>query len=148
VTAQKLTAHYVDSVRERGATPDPRDIGHLAREAKRLLDEGRSPERIEEAITQLVRAGSRPHALGSYTTQAELRHARKVDPQTELDRRFRAFLDEHGWPTGASWTRGAHGGSYVYDPLGTEKLPPGYEGWPHGRPTAAQIKEALAEADR
>jgi hypothetical protein len=140
LTARDLTAFYVDEVRARGVTPAERDIGHLAREAKRLLDAGRDPARIHDAITQLVRAGSRPHALESYTVQSELHYAKRRSPEGRAEDAYRAFVEENGRPTGARFVRGSHSGSYVYDPLGFDAPP--YD-WPYARPTREEILAAL-----
>jgi len=43
--------------------------------------------------------------------------------------------------TGARWVRGETGATYVRDPLGTDKPPPGY-GWPYPPPTPEEILEA------
>jgi hypothetical protein len=44
--------------------------------------------------------------------------------------------------TGVRFVRGQTSGTFVYDPLGTEKLPPGYQGWPHDPPTGEEIARA------
>jgi hypothetical protein len=46
--------------------------------------------------------------------------------------------------TGSRWTRGSHGGTYVYDPLGTETPP---RDWPHERPSREEIVAALEAQD-
>lgn len=53
----------------------------------------------------------------------------------------RAYVDEHGWPTGTRWARGSHAGSYVKDALGHDRAPYPV---PWSRPTLAEVELALA----
>ena len=64
-------------------------------------------------------------------------------PSQESCALARAYVAEHGWPTGSRWVRGTHGGTYVQDALGRD-LPPYTASW--GRPSLEELQAAL-EAD-
>jgi hypothetical protein len=52
----------------------------------------------------------------------------------------RAYVKEHGWPTGTRWAYGSHAGRYVQDALGRDRATYSV---PWGRPTLDDIEMAL-----
>lgn len=140
---QDLTAHYVDECVDQGRNEMVRMKGHVARRAKELHDAGVPVEEIKQAITEFVRRRARsPLQLAEISV--ELVRNESEDPALRPDERKRAkaWIEEHGWPTGARFVRGTHSGTYRYDPLGTDRV--GEHDWPHGRPTFDEIVRALA----
>ena len=155
---QELTAHFVDECRAAGELDQLVVKGQMARVAKELLDimvedMGRSlPEalhKVKEAIGEFVRrGGGSPLKLPEISL--ELAQNRNPDPSRRPSGREDAseWVKLNGWPTGARFIRGSHSGTYVYDPLGTERLPMGYSDWPYKRPTFDDIVKALAKKNK
>jgi hypothetical protein len=87
-------------------------------------------------------------------TEKAARKAAPERPRSDPDpRRTSAGQDGRptsGWVydlssyTGARVVRGTHGITHVYDPLGRDRPP---VGWPHDRPSKAEIRRALEGAD-
>jgi hypothetical protein len=147
--ASELTGLFVDECVEQGRNEMVAMKGHMARRIKELLDSGVSADELAETVREFVRRDERtPLALAEL--HVELAREQRDDPtkRPSVRRRANEWIEQHGWPTGARFVRGDVGGSYVYDPLGTEKLPPGYVGWPHQRPTFDDVARALAESQR
>jgi len=141
---QRLTAFYVDACIEHGFSEMVPMKGHIARRAKELLDCGVSEQKVAAAIGEFVCRRGRS-ALQLAEIHAELeREGGPLLERPSVRRGATEYIKAHGWPTGASWVRGDHGGSYRWDPLGTERIPSDYRGWPYERPTFEQIAEALA----
>lgn len=151
---QKLVVHFVDECVEQGANDMVKMKGHVARRANELLTImrehpeaacGQDPvEVVKQALTEFVRRRCRsPMQLAELSV--ELSRNENKDPAARPDQRrvAKAWIDEHGWPTGARFVHGLHSGSYVYDPLGTEPLPIGYD-WPYRRPSFDDVTRALA----
>lgn len=63
---------------------------------------------------------------------------REGDIQKKLEKKTLRSFRRY---TGCRMARGTHGITYVHDPLGTD--PPPF-GWPHPRPTRAEIRDAIS----
>jgi hypothetical protein len=139
---QKLVAFYVDECIEQGAPEMVKMKGHVARRAKELLEYD-SVDHVRATLREFVRRRCRtPLQLAELSTELERNESANVAERPEARRLAQQWIKENGWPTGATFKRGTHAGSYVYDPLGTEPIPIGYA-WPYQRPTFDDVVEAL-----
>lgn len=141
---QKLVAFYVDECLEQGAPEMVKLKGHIARRAKELLDAGDSVEQVKEALAEFIRRrASTPLALAEISMELERNKNAAASERPEARRRAKEWIAENGWPTGAVFKRGTHSGTYVYDVLGMEPIPMGYD-WPYQRPSFNDVVEALS----
>jgi hypothetical protein len=109
----------------------------MAKYLKTLCDQGQPAEALEAALQQLVSKGKPPSTFEALVFEAK---ASTTRPQGRGE--AKAYIDEHGWPTGSRFSHGSHGGQYVHDVLGHDK-PPYNVPWP--RPSFADIAAALKE---
>lgn len=106
-----------------------RQLGEVARH---------SPELVRQWLA--VAAGKDVRSRAAVLI-AGLRSGKPPSPPSKCSL-ARAYVAQHGWPTGTSWVRGSHSGAYVRDPLGHDK-PPYAVPWPS--PSLAEIEGALED---
>jgi hypothetical protein len=99
---------------------------------------------VETLLVTVETAKNPPAALMAQIKEGA--HTRLDQADLEVARMIR----ERGYPTGVSWVRGTHSGSWRFDPLGYEKLPWDYDDTGSGihRPTHAEIIAAIREGKR
>lgn len=127
MTARQIVAEYADCCYERGLPRLHRTVIKLAGIAKRELEA--HPEIPEEAwrkAADKIAGGRPPETLAELAVEAMGRDpALRPNGQStigeEAQRRVRDYIDRNGWPTGARFVRGTHGGSYVCDIWGIER---------------------------
>jgi hypothetical protein len=137
VNTQTLLADFIDRARESGADPPRQVIGHLARELKKLVDEGAAEDELRAALERLFERSLSPSMLSSVLFDVRQRGGAGANG-TVLD----AFLAKHGnaWPTGSRMVRGENGATFVQDALGYDKPT---HAVPWSRPTRTEIIQAL-----
>ena len=96
-------------------------------------------EAVEGALRKLAQKGQPIRLLPEFVLEHRVKSRPGYGKRTEAS----VWVKEHGWPTGARFVRGASSGTYVYDPLGLDPLPPGYQGWDYPKPTFDDIVNAL-----
>lgn len=136
--AHDLVASFVDASRESGADPPRRVIGQLAKEVKKLLEEGASEKELTAALDRLRERSLHPSSLASVLFDVRQRGGPSENGRNVLD----VFLAKHDgqWPTGTRLVRGQGGVTFVHDPLGYDK--PNHA-VPWGRPNRDEIVQAL-----
>ncbi len=140
---QQITALYVDTCIESGRPEMVPMKGHVARRAADLLNDGVPFEKACATVVEFVRRRGRS-ALQLAEIYAEMeREGGPVSERPSVRRATREWIAENGWPTGATFVRGTHSGSFVYDPLGLDRVTE--HDWPHRKPTFDDIVEAIAE---
>jgi hypothetical protein len=91
--------------------------------------------------SQPLRAGPVPYPLEELELSKDLPGAREVDVAAAREARARSgWVDNLSQYTGCRYVRGTHGTIAVYDVLGTEPVP---AGWDQERPTREEVKAAL-----
>lgn len=115
VSTQDLVAYFVERAEalSDGKRPPEKVVGQTAREIKKLIDEGIGTEFVVPAIEKLLDKGLSPSSLASLAFEA-MTEGKRADAKAKPR------------VTGWRWVRGTHGGTYVADPKGTDRLPPGY----------------------
>jgi hypothetical protein len=106
-SAQRLVTFFIDY---KGSRPPNRVVGQVGKEVKALLEEGFPPGIIETALRNLADKRLHPSVLPSLVDEAQ-------NPRKPAVRK-----------TGWRFVRGSHGGTYIEDPNGTDRLPAGYTG--------------------
>jgi hypothetical protein len=121
-------AAYIDYCRDLGVNPPRTVVGAMAKQIKKLTDEGQPDDQITLALRLVADKGSPPAELpfALVKAQRQIRRAPLAD-----------FVREYGWPTGCEFVRGTHGGTHVYNPLGTARPP---QGWPHAKPSRDEVE--------
>jgi hypothetical protein len=140
-SSKDIVARFVDYARELGADPPKRVVGQMAAQVNALLKEGQRPEHVMAAAEMVAEKGLDPSSLPSCTFTAARDATRMAKP--EVRQRLAEYIAANGWPTGARFVRGTHGGTYVFDALGHDRPPPGYGSPVIRRPTRAEILAAL-----
>ena len=118
------------------------------------LSAGSEEKRVEEKELPLTPPSGETETASQPEAQAGTPRARGTNPRTNGDsprQRGESPRQKGMSPkqlarfTGCKATRGSHGVGHKYDVLGTDERPPG---WPHPKPTEAEIVEALNAAAR
>ena len=140
---QRLVSHYVDTCLERGRPEMVAMKGHVARRVKEMIDLDCDHHRLELAVEAFVeRRGRTALQLAEIYAELAQNESSTASERPSARRNATEWIRRNGWPTGARWVRGEVSGTYVYDPLGTEQVPHGYE-WPYQRPSFDDVVEAL-----
>lgn len=150
---QRLVSFYVDECIAQNRPGMTRMKGHMAKRARELYDAIRETPGYDDeramretlaALREFVRRDMKtPMALAELSLELVRNESPVARERPEARRRAKDWIAENGWPTGARFVHGTHSGSYVFDPLGTEPIPRGYD-WPYRRPTFDDVVEALA----
>lgn len=130
---------YIDTYRSLHGFAPPKDVSRrVGAESNKLTREGIPDEAIEFGIKRLAERGGQPNQLPVFAAEGGAR----TSPHGRATEALRAFLELHDgrWPTGARFVRGTHSGTFMRDPLGYDRAPPGFA---IERPTREEIVRAL-----
>lgn len=126
-----------------GHKPPRQIVQRMAQQCAKLANERIAVEVMQEAVRLVARRGNPPSTLPDVVFEVQA----KSGPVARDREAIRMFLENHdgSWPTGAKFIRGTHAGTYVYDPLGYDKIPGGYNlsGTDIHRPSRQEILDAL-----
>jgi len=140
-----LTTFFVNAAREQNKVDPPRKIiGMMAKAIGESLRTNADTDLVKEAIERVVRDGISPSKFHEilWQVQVDAKGTKKEDRDA-----IRDFLAGHNgfWPTGARFVRGTHSGTYVFDPLGYDVLPRGYD---HGGTIRSPTRQDVLTAIR
>lgn len=143
-------ALYADAFRDAtGGLEHDQCFPDLAVETIRMFASRVRADVLAEALRELAVSGEEPSQANLGRLVARLAVlAKHTEPIEHVwVQQARAFLAEHGRPTGIRFVRGVQSGTYVRDPLGFDVLPDGYAGGPlRINPTVWEIAHALRDA--